>query len=328
MRRASLIALFGVSAIALASASCNKRYSGSGGGGGGGGSSWLVGQYGTMIRYSHDDQRFSRYNIPVRFDLFAIACRGEQEAWVAGDQGTVLKTLDGGATWQVVPTTGTATLRAVAVASEGGVFVAGDGTLRYTADSGAHWRSVDVAGASLTSVATTAAGDIALLTSADGKIFRYQVDSDRLTPVAQTDGIALRTVTVTADGRRAVAAGDHGLFLVSTDGARSFGARDLGTTRALERVWLTQTGERSLAVGEGGVIVDLVGTSAPRIEERLQAPAMLRAMHMSADGNGLAVGDNGAAFTTEDGGQTWTPVSLGTTATLYGVDALHGEPHL
>jgi photosystem II stability/assembly factor-like uncharacterized protein len=263
-------------------------------------------------------------------DLFAIACRGKNEAWVAGHAGTVLHTGDGGETWAVVPGARPVDLRAVAVAHDAGVYIAGDdGTLLFTNDEGKHWRTASAGTTNFTGVATTAVGDVALLTGADGTLWRYEAGTDRITPLLATTGPALRSVAMTADGRRAVAVGDQGTYLVSDDGGRSFQPRAVGTTRNLNDVWLLKTGDRAIAVGAAGVVVDVDGSAAaPHITELLPASAALRALHLSSDGTGLTAGDGGAAFVTDDAGHTWKRVDVQTTATLLGVDALHGEPHL
>lgn len=324
--------LCGLAAIALAAGSCKTKgggsYSGGGGGGGGGSSSWLVGTSGTMIRVSHRDPRdLGSYDLGSRPDLFAIACRGDHEAWVTGAAGTILRTFDGGAHWDAIPGGGTAALRSVAVAESGGVYVAGDqGTLLFSADSGQRWAKVSAGAVSFTGVTTTALGDVALLTAADGSLWRYERAADRLTSVV-SGGSALHAVSIAADGSRAVAVGDRGLFLASEDGGRTFAARALGTTRALYNVWTSESVDRAIAVGEAGVVVEVAGGAVAHLEEH--GGGALRAIHLtSTDGTGLAVGDGGAAWLTGDAGKTWSPVDVETTADLTGVDALFGEPHL
>jgi photosystem II stability/assembly factor-like uncharacterized protein len=325
-----MVTLCGLAALALAG-SCKTRGGGSSSGGGGGGSSssWLVGVTGTMIRLNHKDLKdVGEYELSVQPDLYSIACRGDLEAWVAGSSGTILRTTDGGASWQMVPTGRTVALRSVAVAQAGGVYVAGDdGSILITADAGKRWRALARGTTSFTAVATTAAGDVALLTGADGSLWRYQADGDRLAAVVD-GGPALHSVAITPDGQRAVAVGERGLYLVSGDGGRTFRTLPAGTTRSLFGVWLLDSGERAVAVGEAGVIVDITAEAAPRIVELLGDSRALRALHLSADGDGLAVGDRGAAFISRDAGHTWTAVDVETTATLHGVDALHAEPHL
>jgi photosystem II stability/assembly factor-like uncharacterized protein len=324
-------------AVALA-VGCNKKSGGgsnySGGGGGGGAPAWLVGQQGLMLAVDHKDLDVSPYDLgslglgrPMP-DLLAITCRGGREAWVAGARGTILRTGDGGDTWHKVPSDTTADLRAVAVGQEGAVMVAGDAGALLVSPDGLSWRTIAAPPVTFNAIATTAFADVALLAGADGAIYRLETRSGELLRVTEA-GHTLRAVAITADGARAVAAGEGGTFLLSDDGGRTFRPRPLGTTRALHDVWLTQTGGRAIAVGELGVIleVDLTTDALPLAQERMPAGA-LRSLHLSVDGSGLTVGDTGAAFITTDSGHTWRALSLGTRSVLYGVDALHGEPHL
>src|SRR5439155_65367 len=111
-------------------------------------------------------------------------------------------------------------------------------------------------------------------------------------------GPALRSVAITPDGRQAVAVGDGGLYLASDDGGRSFHPRPLGTTRSLRDVWLLQSGDRAIAVGEAGAIVDVTADAVRATEMLPGSAAALRSLHLSADGTDLTVGEGGAAFVT------------------------------
>jgi photosystem II stability/assembly factor-like uncharacterized protein len=336
MRSRPFVVLVGL-AVALA-VGCNKKSGGSSNNNGGGGApnapAWLVGQQGLMLAVDHKDpEDVSPYDLsslglgrPMP-DLLAITCRGGREAWVAGARGTILRTGDAGDTWRKVPSDTTANLRAIAVGQEGAVMVAGDAGALLVSPDGLSWRTIAAPPVTFNAIATTAFADIALLAGADGAIYRLETRSGELLRVTEP-GHTLRAVAITADGARAVATGEGGTFLLSDDGGRTFRPRPLGTTRALHDVWLTQTGGRAIAVGESGVIldVDLSNETLPLAQERM--PGALRSLHLSVDGSGLTVGDGGAAFITTDGGHTWRPLSLGTRSVLYGVDALHGEPHL
>ena len=69
-------------------------------------------------------------------NLFAVAVAERDDALVAGDQGRVLRTKDGGETWELQPTITSAALFAVAYRGGSDAWVAGRGgaILRRTAD--------------------------------------------------------------------------------------------------------------------------------------------------------------------------------------------------
>jgi hypothetical protein len=62
-----------------------------GSGGDDGPSMWVVGEDGEMLRVGWDGAA-ARYPLDVAHDFYGIACRGEDEAWVVGAAGTLLRT--------------------------------------------------------------------------------------------------------------------------------------------------------------------------------------------------------------------------------------------
>jgi hypothetical protein len=63
----------------------------------------------------------------VKTNLFAIALASRDDAMIAGDQGMVLATNDGGVTWQPQPTLTSSTLFAVAYRGGPNAWIAGRG---------------------------------------------------------------------------------------------------------------------------------------------------------------------------------------------------------
>jgi outer membrane protein assembly factor BamB len=83
-------------------------------------------------------------------DLNAIAiARHTHTAWAVGDEGTILRTTDGGQHWSVQSSHTTRHLRAVVAPEESRAMVAGDdGMIFETSNGGATWREVDPLGLS------------------------------------------------------------------------------------------------------------------------------------------------------------------------------------
>jgi photosystem II stability/assembly factor-like uncharacterized protein len=327
---------------ALGAANCGSC-AGSGGGGGGyssgGGGSWLVGQSGTMLNVIHDRlSDIGHYGLEVDDDLLGIACRGTNEAWVVGSSGVILATADAGQTWRVQDPGDGQTLRAVALAATSTVFVAGDGgVFRVTVDGGQGWRMLAAPAQSFTSVAARRKdGLVALLASREGFLFRYDATRDVLSR-ATIDGDAgtgpgaggaLYSVVLSRDGQTAVAVGEGGRMLISRDGGLSFWSRTPVVAEAIRDVWLVgDRGDRFVAVGDAGLLLDGATGAAPIVRERVTG-ATLRAIHLEASGHGAIVGDRGTLLFTEDGGQSWKPLDTGETRDLYGLDALDVGPHL
>lgn len=321
----------------LCAASCDSCSGGSGTGGGGGstgGGGWLVGEMALMLNVDHADPGapggVGRYDLDLDDDLLGIACRGTREAWVVGGKGLLIATADTGASWTVLDSGTTATLRAVALAAPNHVLVAGDdGVVRLSPDGGRHFRSLAVPALRSSSDRFTSAalrradGQVALLASESGALYRWEAATGSVTEVKPAGGGALRSVVFARDGLTAAAVGDGGQMFVSRDGGQSFVVRATGSALALRDVWLVGvTGDRFVAVGEAGVLVEgeTHGTGAQ--VRSIDAAASLRALHLEASGHGTVVGDRGAAFFTTDFGASWTRIVTGDTRNIYGVDAL------
>jgi photosystem II stability/assembly factor-like uncharacterized protein len=322
----STLALFAM----VSAASCESCDGGSGrgtssGGGGGGSSSWLVGRGGLMLNLD-EHGRMGRYPLDTRGDLLAIACWGASRAWVAGDEGLLMTTEDAGATWRGVDAGSKTRLRSVAIAEKGRIFVAGDqGLFRVSADSGQTWQTVPAPDVVWTSVAPRHDGSAALLTTAGGDIYRW--DGSALSLAAAAPAGGLNSIALSEDGVLAVAVGEGGAMLISTDGGQRWRDRPSGTTRTLRDVWLIGADGKSLyAVGDGGVMVrGWTETSDGATPRTLGGDLTLRGLHLEASGHGAIVGDHGSMFTTSDFGESWTKVETGDARDIFSVDALGAE---
>lgn len=310
----------------LALAACNdgpdksttSNTSGSGSGG-----SWAVGERGAMVRLDPDGE-VAFYPLELGEDLRAIACKGRDQAVVAGAAGVVLTTVDAGATWQRIDIGGAAELRAVALSDGDRGYIVGDGLALRTLDDSLSWDPLPIDAHDWTSVATNVSGMTALLTSAAGQIFR--LEDTTLTQVHAGDGSLLTGVALTPDGEHAVAVGQAGLLLRSDDGGRSWHAELPATTRDLHAVRMASDASLILAVGQAGTVVRIAADDTS-VRELLDPALSLRAIHLSTS-HGHAVGDDGVMLGTHDQGRTWEPIALGLEQDLFGLDDLHGEPHL
>jgi len=305
---------------------------------------WLVGEDGTMFRVDPEAGVVERYDLDrslAGVDFYAIACRGSDAAWVGGSGSTLLRTLDSGRTWETLDAIESGvTIRAIATAARDIVFAVGErasgGMMARSEDSGQTWNAID-AGASVppfTDVTTTADGSIALLTGLDGSIWRWDETSGLVMAIGGGT-VALRSISINADGTRAVAVGDLGRALASDDGGRSWNAVPSATTNDLFAVQLAAiTGDEAVAVGASGTFARIRASDAARAtgvaaisESGLADGRTLRAVHWSIDGHGLVVGDGGALLESYDNGATFDTLETHTGVTLTAVDHLGGEPH-
>lgn len=308
-------------ATLLVTAGCSKKKSSGPGGPGG---AWLVGQDGLMADLDADDRLGSGYDLDSEHDLLGIACRGLDTAFVVGELGTLLRTFDGGGSWEVVDLETTRTLRSVATGAGETIYVGGDQLLMMSPDSGSTWTRLPVdPAASWLAVAAGHGGRGVLALDGDGRVWRQDAAAQTMGEVALLGGA--RVVAASHDGARAVVAGAGHELRRSDDGGATWRTIELGRALVLNDAWVTVAGD-ILAVGDDGVVVRIDAADAVSLGS--PATAALRTVHVNAEGRGIAAGDDGEVISTRDGGRTWTTLELGLGGAVFGVDEVAGDGHL
>lgn len=275
---------------------CKKR--------GGGGGGWLVGTEGLMQNVDQKGNMGGGYDLGATERLNAIACRYLAEAWVVGDNGTLLYTSDGGASWQAQNLDTTANFRSLATQDDGPVFVVGEGVFmtaspQYTTGK-ADWVQLGDGVTTWTSVAAAQQAATVLAVSEDGGIWSFA--NSTLTKTATLPG--MHAVAVSPDGQIAIAAGE-GLFR-SNDAGQTWKELVVDASFAYADVWIDENGE-AVAAGAGGV-VSRIDADGRVLTQRL-GDLDLKTIHIAPSddysGAGYAAGVGGQVWITEDSGWTW-----------------------
>ena len=227
--------------------------------------------------------------------------------WVAGADGTLLLSTDGGVTWCVQPTGTKATIHSILPMDAQNIVLVGSGgtvliTTFVTGDDG----TADECGAAVK--------------------FR-----------TLTSGTTNDLFDADSDGADVYLSGANGTLLKATPPQSgdadnpppplTFTPLTSNTTANLYGIASTATEDgtstRIIAVGEGGTIV--AGTSTPTTAPTFTAQksgttATLRDVELESATAGYAVGDLGTILNTADGGVTWTTAASGTCANLFGAE--------
>lgn len=130
--------------------------------------------------------------------------------------------------------------------------------------------------------------------------------------VLVTGAIHAPIMAATHAGSRIVAAGEHGVILLSDDDGKSFHQARTVPTQALLTSLSFINDKQGWAVGHDGVVLHTEdgGNTWTLQREDLQADNPLLSVRFKDAQHGLAVGLFGTAVQTSDGGKTWTPLSV------------------
>ncbi len=283
-------------------------------------------------------------------DLTAVAFANTSDGWAVGDDGTILATTDGGATWNAQNSGTMDDLTAVAFPNATDGWAVGDdsntgtGLILATTDGGATW-SPQYADATdyLTAVAFANASDgwavgddsdtgsLILATTDGGTTWspQYADATDYLTAVAFANA---------SDGW-AVGSGPTGLILTTTDGGATWSPQSTTAPGALSNftgysvtcadathAWaVCDDGDWNtiLATTDGGDTWNVQSAGADTIADLLNSITCADATDAWAVGLGQT---GGVILTTTDGGATWTAQNSGTAGQLTGVTCV-GSTH-
>jgi len=197
-----------------------------------------------------------------------------------GERGVVMRSSDGGRTWQGAQAPTTRTLVSIAVIDDKTLVAVGHGgAIVRSEDAGRTWTAIDV---------------------------------------PDTGGDSILGVTLLKDGRL-FAYGAYGMFLVSEDQGKNWERRSVISEefdRHISRI--VEAGDSLYLIGESGTIArsDDGGEHWARIESPYEGSffGLLALGHQDL----VAFGMRGNVFRTHDGGATWTQIPLESKSALNG----------
>lgn len=250
-------------------------------------------------------------------DLEDIAAVGSR-VWAVGSSGTILRSDDHGDQWSLATSGVAEGLTAVDVSRTAVVYAVGQAGTMLRSEDGSRFEAMGAPRVDFTGVAVEAQARFAVAVSAQGSIVQHRRGDEITTELELVDGVALRAVDMTPGGDVIVAVGDDGTWLESFDAGVTWSLRTLPTDADLHDVALTASGDLMVAVGSDGTVVNVDGLGVKVVTLRSDRPT-LRAIDLDSSGRGLAVGDHGASWITDDAGLSWMPLGVPTPSDLLGV---------
>jgi photosystem II stability/assembly factor-like uncharacterized protein len=265
-------------------------------------------------------------NVRVLESLTSVSFVSANNAWAVGDEGTILRTTDGGTNWsraQNLPASAqNVNLRGVFFRSVAlGWAVGENGTILKTTDGGDNWTPQNSGVTVLLSGVYFKSNADGLAVGDGGTILKTANGGDNW--AAQNSGVTvpLRGVYFREGSQRAWAVGNSGTIVATSDNAVNWAAQNSGVTAQLYGVHFVDV-DNGWAIGEGGTILKTTNGGTLWSVKTLPASAQnvnLRGVFFRSVALGWAVGENGTILKTTDGGDNWTPQNSGVTANLRGV---------
>jgi photosystem II stability/assembly factor-like uncharacterized protein len=265
-------------------------------------------------------------------DLVAVYFTSDKNGWIAGDNGYLASTNDGGATWNKYALNTTEDINEIYFRNdENGYLVAGR-AIFITKDGGRTWRqtqlinpgeiktgspeflSVRFAGKKLgLAVGAIVKGDLVL----DSLVVRTEDGGETWSRVTVPSKVELYHLDFT-DSSHGWIVGDKGLILATTDGGQTWREQRSGVVRALFNIDFRDN-DNGYAVGGGGTILRTENGGASWEKVNNSYTETLKRVDFADDKNGWIVGYGGAILRSGDKGATWVRQTSNTTDRIYGL---------
>jgi len=246
----------------------------------------------------------------------SAAALGDKCAWVAGDTGTVLRTVDAGKSFEAVAIPGGEFLTAIRFADANHGWALGWHTVYRTDDGGKTWQLQPAAGGTNLNGLAVLDANTAWLAGHYGCV-QQTIDAGK-TWTTLNDYSELHAVTMVTD-KVGYAGAESGAILRTDDGGRTWRFLTVPRGKSIEAIHFIDA-DTGWAVGDWGHIVRTTDGGQTWSVCNGGFNDILKDVHFLDRSHGIALGARGAILLTDDGGGTWQPAASPTSRMLYAVD--------
>lgn len=266
-------------------------------------------------------------------DLVTVYFTSSDKGWIAGDDGYLAVTYDGGRNWTKRDIGESDTINEIYFRNDDNGYLVAGRRMYITRDGGETWQVIQI---NRPNEFRGAVPEYLSIKFADkkrgivvGSILNKQnrvIDS--LVMRTEDGGETWQRVVVPSKRElfhldfvgtsRCWIVGDGGIILSSSDGGASFSAQRSGTTNELFNVDFRDEYE-GYAVGSKGTILRTESGGATWESVKTGYTGMFMRVDFADDKNGVIVGHGGVILRSNDRGKNWTKVASGTGESLYGL---------
>lgn len=276
---------------------------------------------------------WSTTKVAANGDLVAVYFTSEDDGWIAGDNGYLASTQDGGRSWTKHDLKTTETINEIYFRNEKNGYLVAGRKMFLTSDAGRTWRETVLFSPGDFRTGTP---EFLSIRFADKKVGivvgsvlnRNEQVIDSLVMRTEDGGETWQRISVPSKlelfhldfvgDSKVWVVGDRGVILHSDDGGKTWQKQESGTARTLYNVDFRDSKD-GYAVGGRGTILRTENGGKNWEPVATNFPSTFMRVDFADDKNGWIVGHGGTILRSGDRGKTWIKQESGTAESLYGL---------
>jgi photosystem II stability/assembly factor-like uncharacterized protein len=266
-------------------------------------------------------------------DLVAVYFTSADKGWIAGDNGYLAWTGDGGRNWNQMNIGTTENINEIYFRNDDNGYLVAGRKMFITRDGGRNWRETQIYRTGEFGKNTPEFLSIRFADKRRGIVIGSVLNAqerviDSLVMRTEDGGETWQRIIVPSrkelyhldfvGSSRCWIVGDDGLVLFSNNGGASFRAQNSGVVLDLYNVDFRDENEGYIVGSKGTILrTENGGTTWEKVKTAF--PMTFMRVDFADDKNGVIVGYEGTILRSSDRGKTWTKQTSGTKAHLYGL---------
>ncbi len=270
---------------------------------------------------------FTQLKSGVTSVLNAIYFTDAYNGYVCGFEGTLLKTIDGGITWDTIEVEYKINFRDVVFINQQKGFVIGEeGTILATIDSGFTWYNVPSTVSQTLFKIIFIDDNTGFIAGSDGVILKTTNSGNNWRRVVSNSTSLLYSLTM-IDKNRGFAVGWEGELLSTTDGGDSWKKESPFTEQYLRNLYFT-TQTDGIIIGGGGSIFRTSNGGKNWNEIKIDLISGLFSINFIDENNGFISGGRGEILFTNNSGKNWELLNSGFFAALNDIEIIENKIYI